>query len=48
MGRCLQTFRNTLKNNFVDKAVTPFEQYGFITPDDWKKFVVKASSEKSK
>jgi len=48
MGRCLRTFRNTLKNNFVDKDVTPFERYGFITPDDWKKFVVKAFSENFK
>ena len=48
MGRCLRTFRNTLKNNFVDKDVTPFERYGFITPDDWKKFVVKASSKNFK
>jgi len=48
MGRCLWTFRNTLKNNFLDKGVTLFERYGFITPDDWKKFVVKASSENFK
>ncbi|RLN40721.1 transposon protein, putative, CACTA, En/Spm sub-class [Panicum miliaceum] len=48
MGRCLRTFRNTLKNNFVDKGVTLFKRYGFITPDDWKKFVVKASFENFK
>lgn len=45
MGSCPWIFRTNLNANYVQKGHKPFERYGFITPDDWKNFVDKMTSE---
>jgi hypothetical protein len=34
MGRSLQTFMCNLNKDYVKKGLTPFNDFGFITPDD--------------
>lgn len=35
MGRCLRMFRTNLNRDYVQKSLTPFEKYGYITSEDW-------------
>jgi hypothetical protein len=39
VGRALRIFRCNLNKDYVKKGLTPFNDYGFITPDNWTTFV---------
>jgi hypothetical protein len=39
MGRALQTFRCNLNKDYVKKGRTPFNDFCFVTPDDWTTFI---------
>ena len=47
MGRALRTFRANLNKDYVKKGLTPFNDFGFITPDDWNTFVNQRTSKKA-
>jgi hypothetical protein len=38
IGRTLQRFRQALNMFYVQPGVSPFNQFGFITPNEWKTF----------
>jgi hypothetical protein len=38
IGRALQRFRHALNKFYVQPGVSPFNQFGFITPNEWKTF----------
>jgi hypothetical protein len=38
IGRALRRFRHTLNKLYVQPGVSPFNQFGFITPNEWNTF----------
>jgi hypothetical protein len=38
IGRTLRRFRQALNMFYVQLGVSPFNQFGFITPNEWKTF----------
>jgi hypothetical protein len=38
IGRALQRFRHALNNFYVQLGVSPFNRFGFITPNGWNNF----------
>jgi hypothetical protein len=38
IGRALRRFRHALNNFYVQPGVSPFNQFGFITPNKWSTF----------
>jgi hypothetical protein len=47
MGRALETFRCNLNKDCVKKGLTPFNDFGYITPDDWTTFINQRTSNKA-
>jgi hypothetical protein len=38
IGRALQRFRHSFNKIYVKPGVSPLNQFGFITPDEWNTF----------
>jgi hypothetical protein len=38
IGRALRRFRHELNKFYVQPGVSPFNQFGFITPNEWNTF----------
>jgi hypothetical protein len=38
IGRALRRFRHTLNKFYVQSGVSPFNRFGFITPNEWNAF----------
>jgi hypothetical protein len=38
IGRALRRFRNALNKFYVQPVVSPFNRFGFITPNEWNTF----------
>jgi hypothetical protein len=38
IGRALQRFRHALNKFYVQPGVSPFNRFGFITPNEWNTF----------
>jgi hypothetical protein len=47
MRRALRTFRCNLNKDYVKKGIKQFNDFGFITPDDWNTFVNQRTSNKA-
>jgi hypothetical protein len=38
IGRALRRFRHALNKSYVQHGVSPFNRFGFITPNEWNAF----------
>jgi hypothetical protein len=45
-GRALRTFRCNLSKDYAKKGLTPFNDFCFITHDDWTTFINQRTSNK--
>ena len=47
MGRSFRCWRSDLNKNFIQQKLTPFHEYGNITPSQWEELVAEKTSEAS-
>ena len=47
MGQSFRRWRSDLNKNFIQQKLTPFHEYGNITPSQWEELVAEKTSEAS-
>jgi hypothetical protein len=47
MGQSFRRWRSDLNKNFIQRKLTPFHEYGNITPSQWEELVAKKTSKAS-
>ena len=47
MGESFQHYKSNLNNNYIQKGLTPFNEFGHITPNQWADFVAQKTSPKA-
>ena len=47
MGESFQHYKSNLNKNYIQKGLTPFNEFGHITPNQWADFVAQKTSPKA-